>query len=196
MKNPKHLTKSDVEGLRGELFHMILFSMAWALIGEYALNFSDYAVGAALNLIIAVGLTLYTIKLYQLEDDLDEYPEFEDRSVLRRDRLYAMIFVFEAVAVFITWGLILKLGHDNWLICCFAGIAGLHFFPLARVIRQNSYYWLGAWLCGLSTAGYLLLSSGKVSDYYVNWVVGYGCAIGAAVDGVWIMLKTRRDLKR
>jgi len=194
MRNPEQLTKSDIEALRGELFHMILFSLAWALIGEYVLNFTDYAAGAGLILIIVVGLALYTIKLYKVEDELEEYAGFEDRTVLRKDRLYAIIFVFESVAIFITWALIFKLGHENWLICCFAGIAGLHFFPLARVIRQNSYYWLGVWLCALSVGGLLLLISGKMPEDEVDWIVAYGCAAGGAFDGIWIMWKTRRTL--
>lgn len=61
MKSPKQLTKSNVEGLRGELFHMILFSLTWALIGEYVLNFADYAAGAGLILIIVVGLTFHLL---------------------------------------------------------------------------------------------------------------------------------------
>jgi hypothetical protein len=196
MKYTKKLTKGDVEGVRGELFHMILFSLAWALIGEYVLDFRDYAIGAGLILIVVVGLALYSVKLYQLEDDLEDYADFEDRRVIKQDRLYALIFVFEAVAVLVTWSLILKLGHDNWLICCYALIAGLHFLPLARVIRQNSYYLLGVWICALSVAGYLLLSSGKMADYQVNTLVAYGCALGAAVDGLVIMLKTRMALRR
>ncbi|WP_431215987.1 hypothetical protein ACQ86N_15850 [Puia sp. P3] len=42
----KTLTQWDVEGLRGELFHMILFAMALVLIGEYSLDFKDYAAAA------------------------------------------------------------------------------------------------------------------------------------------------------
>src|ERR1700756_2753434 len=113
MKDTKELTKSDVEALRGELFHMILFSLAWALIGEYVLDFRDYAIGGGLILATVVVLALYSIKLYQLEDDLPESLSFEDLRILKQDRLYALIFVFEAVAILVTWALILKLGHDN-----------------------------------------------------------------------------------
>jgi hypothetical protein len=196
MKDTKELTKTDVESLRGELFHMILFSLAWALIGEYVLDFRDYAIGVGLILAAVVGLALYSIKLYQLEDDLPGVVAFENRRVLKQDRLYALIFVFEAVAIFVTWGLILKLGHDNWLICCFALIAGLHFLPLAWVIHQRSYYVLGVWITALSVAGYLLLSSARVADYYANTLVAYGCAAGAAIDGIGIVLKTRKALRR
>jgi hypothetical protein len=196
MKDTKELTRNDVEALRGELFHMILFSLTWALIGEYVLDFRDYAIGAGLTLATVVALALYSIKLYQLEDDLPERAAFEDRRLFKQDRLYALIFVFEAVAILVTWSLILKFGHENWLICCYALIAGLHFLPLARIIHQRSYYLLGLWITALSVAGYLLLSSGKVVDYFPNTLVAYGCAAGAAVDGIVIMLKTRKALRR
>jgi hypothetical protein len=196
MKDTKELTKTDVEGMRGELFHMILFSLAWALIGEYVLDFRDYAIGVGLILAAVVGLALYSIKLYQLEDDLPGVVAFEDRPVLKQDRLYALIFVFEAVAILITWAVILKLGHENWLICCFAVVAGLHFLPLARVIRQRSYYLLGVWIIALSVAGYFMLSSDRFPDYYANTLVAYGCAAGAAIDGIGIMFKSRKALRR
>jgi hypothetical protein len=186
------LTKRDVEGLRGELFHMILFAMAWALIGEYSLNFSDYVLGAGLVLVVVICLALYSIKLYNLEDSLrDKVAAAGDTKEIKHDRSYALILVFEGVAVLVTWILVLNFHHKNWLISCFALIAGLHFFPLARLIRQNSYYFLGAWICVIAVAGYLLLSSGKMADYQANTLVAYGCAVGAAVDGIGIMVRAR-----
>ena len=186
------LTKRDVEGLRGELFHMILFAMAWALIGEYLLNFRDYVLGAGLVLVVVVCLALYSTKLYNLEDSLrNKVAAAGDTKEIKRDRSYALILVFEGVAVLVTWILVLNFHHKNWLISCFALIAGLHFFPLARLIRQNSYYFLGAWICVIAVAGYLLLSSGKMADYQANTLVAYGCAVGAAVDGIGIMVRAR-----
>jgi hypothetical protein len=169
MKDMKALTKMDVEGLRGELFHMILFSMAWVLMGEYLLNFRDYAIGAMLVLVVVVRLALYSIKLYDLEEVLDRnVTAAADRKDIKRDRFYALILVFEGVAILVTWMLMLNFGRTNWLITGFALIAGLHFFPLARVIRQNSYYLLGIWICILAVAGYILISSGALEDYYAN----------------------------
>jgi len=171
---------------------MILFAMAWALIGEYSLNFSDYVLGAGLVLVVVICLALYSIKLYNLEDSLrDKVAAAGDTKEIKHDRSYALILVFEGVAVLVTWILVLNFHHKNWLISCFALIAGLHFFPLARLIRQNSYYFLGAWICVIAVAGYLLLSSGKMADYQANTLVAYGCAVGAAVDGIGIMVRAR-----
>jgi len=192
----KDLTKKDVEGLRGELFHMILFSMAWALIGEYLLNFRDYFLGAGLVLLVVVYLALYSIKFFNLEDGLrDKVAAGRDAKEIKRDRSYELILVFEGMAILVTWILLLKLHHKSWLISCFALIAGLHFFPLATLIRQNSYYLLGAWICILAVAGYLLLSAGLVADHIANTLVAYGCAAGAAIDGVGIMMRTRKALR-
>lgn len=191
----KHFTKREIEGIRGELFHMILFSMAWALIGEYALRFKDYAAGVAVILIVVVWLALFSIRLYDLEEDLPASPMPGEGGEVRRDRLYAIILVFEGMAVLVTWTLLLNWGYDNRLIPCFAGIAGLHFFPLARVIRQRSYYFLGIWVCFLAVAGYFLLSSGKMSDYNANALVAYGCAAGSVIDGLIMMAKASSFLR-
>jgi hypothetical protein len=188
----KELTKNEAEALRAELIHMILFSVAWAIIGEYILNFSDYAIGGGLVLVAAVCLGLYSIKLYKLEDNLksDAGSAFEAQQS-KRDRFYLLIFVFEVVAILATWILMLNFGHANWLISGFALVAGFHFFPLARVIAMKSYYLLGIWISMLAIVGYKLISSGMMPDQFVNVVIAYGCAAGALADGIWIMVKTR-----
>jgi hypothetical protein len=197
MTNLKKLTKSEVEGRRGELFHMILFSLAWALIGEYLLNFRDYAVGAGLVLLVVIRLALYSIKFYDLEEDIKDDFAFDlDRKEIKQDRSYALILLFEGVAILVSWVLLLNFGHENWLISAFALIAGLHFFPLAKVIHQNSYYFLGIWICILAIGGYLLISSGKTEDYIANTIVAYGCAAGSLVDGIVIMRRTRKALRQ
>jgi hypothetical protein len=195
----KKLTIQDVEGLRGELFHMILFSLAWALIGEYILDFRDYAAGAGVTLIVVVCLALYSIRLYNLEDNIQKGPVGESDAapkLMKRDRLYALILVFEGIAVLVTWMILLNHARGNWIVAAFALIAGLHFFPLARLIRLGSYYLLGAWVCLLAIGGYWLLYTGRVDDHVANTWVAYGCALGGLMDGLGIMVRTRMALKR
>ncbi|HLZ88855.1 MAG TPA: hypothetical protein VKQ52_16485 [Puia sp.] len=194
----KKLSVKDIETFRGELFHMILFSMAWCLIGEYVLDFRDYAVGLIVVLIAVVWLALYSIRLYDLEGALGENsePAFAAGTDVqrRRDRQYALILLFEGIAVLLTWSILLKHGRDNWVIPSFAFIAGLHFFPLARVIRLPSYYYLGAWICLLTVAGYLLFASGRLEDRDASALIAYGCAAGSVLDGIVIVFRVRREL--
>lgn len=160
------------------------------------MNFRDYVLGAGLVLLVVVYLALYSIKLFNLQDSLrDKVTAAGKAREIKRDRAYALILVFEGVAILVTWILMLNFHHKNWLISCFALIAGLHFFPLARLIRQNSYYFLGTWICILAVAGYLLLSLGLVADHIANTLVAYGCAAGGAADGVGIMTRTRTALR-
>lgn len=155
------------------------------------------ASGAMLVLVVVVRLALYSIKLYDLEEGLDRnMTAATDNKEIKRDRLYALILVFEGVAILVTWILMLNFGRTSWLIPGFALIAGLHFFPLAGVIRQNSYYLLGIWICILAVSGYLLISSGALEDYYANTLVAYGCAAGAVIDGMVIMRRTHNRLRQ
>jgi hypothetical protein len=191
------LTQQNVEGQRSELFHMILFAMPWVMIGEYSWDFNDYALGAIIVLIMVVWLALYSIKLYELEDDLPE-DESIDLYALdpakekKRQWLFALIFIFEGIAILITWSILLKWHRDHWLIPCFAFIAGLHFFPLARVIRHHSYYILGIWICLVAAAGLMLLNRDIITFQIANTLIAYGCAVGAIVDGVAVMIRTQR----
>ncbi|HVU99045.1 MAG TPA: hypothetical protein VHE34_27675 [Puia sp.] len=191
-------TVNDIEGIRGELFHMILFSMAWAMMGEYIIDFTDFAMGVILTLICVVFLALYSIRLYDLEGELEELGRisfYSDQGEKRRDRSYALILLFEGIAVLVSWSILLKYGHDNWVIPAFALIAGLHFIPLARLIRQTSYYYLGVWISLLAVVCYWLFMSGRIDDRLANTVIAYGCAAGSVLDGIAIIFRARRQLQ-
>jgi hypothetical protein len=195
------LTQKSVEGQRSEIFHMILFAMPWVMIGEYSWDFSDYALAAILVLIMVVCLGLYSIKLYELEDSLPEDDmmdlyAMDHRQEKKREWLFALIFIFEGIAILITWMILLKWQRDHWLIPCFALIAGLHFFPLARVIRHNAYYILGIWICLVAIGGFLLLYQGIISFQIANTLISYGCTVGAIVDGFGVMVRTQKNSKR
>src|ERR1700743_2379768 len=105
----KGLTQEKVDGLRGELFHMILFSMAWVLIGEQVFNFRDYAAGAGVVLVVVVWLALSSERLYDIEGGLPLDAGGAGRGRIRRDQLFAGILFFEGVAILVTWILLL-----NW----------------------------------------------------------------------------------
>lgn len=197
----KKLTQTDAERLRGEIFHMILFSLAWVLIAEYMLHFRDYALGALVILVVVVTLALFSIRLYDLEENLAVTGESETIAsgryrARKNDRLYALILIFEGIAVLVTWTILLNRGKDVWVIPAFAAIAGLHFFPLAKVIGLRSYYGLGIWICLLAAAGYLLMQNGTLDAETGNAVIAYGCALGSAVDGLAIMGRIRLELKK
>ena len=208
----KGLTREKVDGLRGELFHMILFSMAWVLIGEQVYNFRDYAVGAGVVLAAVVWLALYSNRLYEIEDGLPLDAggagigtrlglgpgdgSGHGRRRIRRDQLFAGILFFEGVAILVTWILLLNWGHSNWMISLCGLVAGLHFFPLAWSIHQNSYYFLGIWTCLVAMTGHWLIRSGNMIDHDANVLVAYGCALAAIVDGVGVIIRTRNLIKR
>ena len=226
----KGLTREKVDGLRGELFHMILFSMAWMLIGEQVFNFRDYALGAGVVLAVVVWLALYSNRLYEVEDRLPPDGGTVDRKGgpeagkggpgdgksgpggrigepagrngapggrkrMRRDQLFAGILFFEGVAILVTWILLLNWGHSNWMISMCALVAGLHFFPLAWSIHQQSYYFLGIWTSLVAITGYWLIRSGNLIDHDANVLVAYGCAAASVVDGVVVVIRTRNLIR-
>jgi hypothetical protein len=193
----KKLTRMSVEGQRSELFHMIIFAMPWVMIGEYSWDFSDYALGAVIVLIMVVMLGLYSMKLYELEDRLPVEDPTNHRvrtpaQENKRQWLFAIIFILEGMAILITWMILLKWHREHWLIPCFAFIAGVHFLPLARAIRHNSYYILGIWVCVVAIAGFLALYHHIFTVEIVNTLVSYGCAIGAIVDGFGVVIRTHK----
>src|SRR5690348_2076407 len=92
------ITKSEIETTRGEIFHMILFAMAWVMIGEYAVDFRDHILPAVIVLVAVVILALYSISLYNLEEDLQDDSPRVVTSGKRRIGVtsrYAIIFVLE-----------------------------------------------------------------------------------------------------
>lgn len=173
---------------------MILFAMAWVMIGEYAIDFGDYIVAAVVILVAVVILALYSISLYHLEYDLEDRVEPATTRGKRPNGVtsrYALIFILEGVAVMATWMILIRTGHEKWLVPCFALIAGLHFFPLAALIRVKSYHFLGAAICFFAIVGYWLVSSGRLPQDVGNAVIAYACAAGAVIDGTWIATRTK-----
>lgn len=177
---------------------MILFAMAWVMIGEYAIDFRDHVVAAVVVLAAVVILALYSVSLYNLEDLLQDYSPAATMPGKRRIGIasrYAIIFIVEGIAVMATWMILIRTGHEKWLVPSFALIAGLHFFPLAAVIRLKSYYFLGAAITLIAALGYWLVSSGKMEQNISDAFIAYACAAGAVIDGGWITLKTKNRAK-
>lgn len=188
------MTSNDVERLRGELFHMILFAMAWVMIGEYAIDFRDYVIPAVIVLAAVVILAFYSISLYNLEDKLQDDGTYLIARGKKRTGVtsrYAVIFILEGVAIMATWMILIRTGNEMWLVPCFALIAGLHFIPLAGVIRVKSYYFLGTVITLVAIAGYWLISSGKIVHSAGNAIIAYACAAGAVIDGGWIAIRAK-----
>jgi hypothetical protein len=115
---------------------------------------------------------------------------------MRNDQLFAWILVFEGIAILVTWILLLNRGYSSWMISLCGLVAGLHFFPLAWSVHQNSYYLLGIWTCLLSAAGYWLISTGHMVDRDANVLVADGCAAGSAIDGLGVIVRTRQLIRR
>ncbi|HLI93888.1 MAG TPA: hypothetical protein VKU83_09770, partial [Puia sp.] len=129
----RNLTRDDLEGARAEMFHMILFAMAWVTIGEYTVHFRDFLVPAVLVLIAVIVLGQRSTRFYELEGELPEAPAetgSEGRARKRTFQRYLWMFLLEGIAIMATWMVLLRVGHQEWLVSAFALIAGLHFFPL------------------------------------------------------------------
>lgn len=194
----RRFSKGEVEAARGEIFHMILFAMAWVMIGEYAIDFGDHILPAIVVLTAVVALALYSVSLYNLEDNLEDVKSLPTAPGKRRIGItsrYVLIFVLEGVAVMVTWMILIHVGREMWLVPCFALIAGLHFFPLAGVIRVKSYYFLAVAITLIAVIGYWLISSGRIAQDTGNALMAYGCAAAAVIDGGWIALRTKARVK-
>jgi hypothetical protein len=193
----RQLTRDDLEAARAKIFHMILFAMAWVMIGEYGIHFRDYAAAAGIVLVSVVLLGLQTIQLYDLESELPApLGEMVGEAGQRRKRfrLNVTIFIFEGAAIMATWMILLRQGRTDWLVPGFALIAGLHFIPLAMVSHLSSYYLLGVWICLLAVIGYLLPGWGSLPVAGSNALIAYGCAAGAIADGVSVVSGIKKKI--
>jgi hypothetical protein len=193
----RQLTRNDFEAARAKIFHMILFAMAWVMIGEYCIHFRDYAAAGGIVLVSVVLLGLQTIKLYDLESELPApLGEMVGEAGHRRKRfrLNVTIFIFEGAAIMATWMILLREGRTDWLVPGFALIAGLHFIPLAMVSHLSSYYLLGVWICLLALIGYLLPGWGALPVAGSNALIAYGCAAGAIADALSVVSGIKKKI--
>ena len=104
-------------------------SIIWMLIAYFVGNFSNgVVIGMAFALIILlIGAAVYTLQ------QAKEHPIPQDDAAL--GKWFGIIFSIEGIAIGIGSGILAVLGQELWIVPWVALVVGLHFLPLARLLK-------------------------------------------------------------
>jgi hypothetical protein len=89
-------------------------------------------------------------------------------------RRYAIIVAAAFAAAGLGSYVLVATGQSEFITVWIAGVVGLHFFPLAPVLRDRPLYVLGVLMCGVALAG---LITGLASGVAASTVVGTGAGV-------------------
>jgi hypothetical protein len=154
-------TESDLA--RRAIGAMFLFPFGGAWLAYYVFRVSGWNVAALVVVTLAtVGLFALAYSRYK-KHHLALKAESPSPAQKKADKLFNIINASQWIAIFIVGNVLNNVGLFRWFVPCIMLIVGLHFIPLARILRNPPHYFTGAALIAAAVAYPLLTPSGPVS---------------------------------
>jgi len=190
-------SKAAVFGAANGVAFMAFFGALWASIGIVGTQ----NIGVPALLVVPGLMTLILLfgafSLFGKARRMDNAATpAEKENANRTNRRFGLIFGLEGLAIMIASVLCNLFDRFEIFFPIMAIIVGLHFFPLARLFRENFYVGTGVVLCVLGIVSFFIpldASIGDVSIVARSAVIGYGSALTLWVTGlrIWIALRRR-----
>jgi hypothetical protein len=134
----------------------------------------------ALGAIAVVALVLCVAGVIQFRTNMEAYwLEAKAPSGKRASRAMGIVNAVQWLSIF-ALALFLPKGYEKWFVPLVIGIIGIHFIPLAIVLRYRPYYYTALALLGLAVLYPLLASLGPTSPVgflgagAILWVTALG----------------------
>ncbi|HVI45350.1 MAG TPA: hypothetical protein VM802_10785 [Chitinophaga sp.] len=185
--------RNQLESVLGGLSFMIIFTAAWMIIGEVTLHGRDHwLIGVTFALIVLSFLVFY-VKFYSTAKKLPKESVVGSADEKAKSKRFTTIFIAEGVGILVVKNVLANTGHDNLFIPAVALIVGIHFFPLAKVFNRKFDYYMGAFVCMIAIAGFVLAGNGYPA-YVTTSVISIGCAFATSGYGIMMILKGNKIL--
>lgn len=194
------LPKTAVFGAANGVMFMTFFGALWASIGIIG----SHGLGAPWLLVLSVVVTLIlligAISLFGKAHNMNNafIPKVSEHWK-KINRKFGLIFGLEGLAIFITSVICNIINHFEVFFPIMAIIVGIHFFPLAKLFRENFYYGTGGVLCILGVITFLLPTNVTVSNVTLiatSTFIGFGSALTLWLTGLRIWITMLKQLKQ
>jgi hypothetical protein len=183
--NSTNLSKKQVDDMTGSLLLMIVFTAIWVIIAESVIAGRDYGLITIVLGAVIIYLVVNYGRLSKLSHSLPT-GQVDTEAEKAKTKKFYIILAVEGIAIFVVKNVLVNTGHNNLFFPCFALIVGLHFFPLAKLFNRSFYYAVGVWICLVAITGFMLTGM-KLPVYLPVAIIGIGCALGTAANGVRIV---------
>jgi len=156
-------TTSDSDLARRAIGAMFLFSFGGAWLGYYVFQVAGWnAAALVLVALTTTGLVTFAYDRYRKHRSSLK-AEAPSPAQKKADKLFNIINVSQWVAIFIVGNVLNNVGLLRWFVPCIMLIVGLHFLPLAHILRYPVHYVTGAALIVVAVAYPLVAASGPES---------------------------------
>lgn len=194
------LPKAAVFGAANGVMFMTFFGALWASIGIIG----SHGLGDPWSLVLSGIMTLIlltgAISLFGKARNMNHAATAEDREHWRKiNRKFGLIFGLEGLAIFIASVICNMTNNFEVFFPIMAIIVGIHFFPLARLFRENFYYGTGVMLCILGVITFFLPMNATVNNVTLiatSTFIGFGSALTLWVTGLRIWTAMLKQLKQ
>ncbi|CAG7659213.1 hypothetical protein ACFQI7_37715 [Paenibacillus allorhizosphaerae] len=194
------LPKAAVFGAANGVMFMTFFGALWASIGIIGSRGLGDPWSLVLSSIVTLILLSGAISLFGKARNMNHASTPEEREHWRKiNRKFGLIFGLEGLAIFIASMICNIINNFEVFFPIMAIIVGIHFFPLARLFRENFYYGTGVMLCILGVITFFLPMNATVNNVTLiatSTFIGFGSALTLWVTGLRIWTAMLKQLKQ
>ncbi|MFE6076495.1 DUF7010 family protein [Paenibacillus sp. NPDC057886] len=194
------LPKAAVFGAANGVMFMTFFGALWASIGIIG----SHGLGDPWSLVLSGIMTLIllsgAISLFGKARNMNHAATPEEIEQRRNiNRKFGLVFGLEGLAIFIASVICNMINYFEVFFPIMAIIVGIHFFPLARLFRENFYYGTGITLCILGVITFFLPINATVNNVSLiatSTFIGFSSALTLWVTGLRIWTAMLKQLKQ
>jgi hypothetical protein len=194
------LPKAAVFGAANGVMFMTFFGALWSAIGIIGSNKLGAPWLLVLSGIVTLTLLIGAISLIGKARNMNHVTKPKEREMRNKvNRKFGMICGLEGLAILIASVLCNLFDRFEVFFPIMAIIVGVHFFPLARLFRENFYYGTGIVLSILGIISLFIplnTTLGDVSLIARSTFIGFGSALTLWVTGLRIWITMLKQLKK
>ncbi|MGY4538449.1 hypothetical protein ACVW0P_002869 [Mucilaginibacter sp. UYNi724] len=181
------LPKGAVKGTAIGLFMMAFFTMVWAGIAYGGLHGDVYALLLFVFPLLSVFFVIKGIALFKIAKNFPDSASEADKAEQKRiGKWFGMTFGAEALGIFIGIKIAVNLGYPELTIPVMALVAGLHFYPMAKIFKRTVDYYLATWSTLFALCSIVFTLKKLMPANYILVFLGVGLAITTSCYGLYM----------
>ena len=185
-----------IKGTADGLSLMILFTLIWTIIAMVAVGDWSHRSFGLIFLVIITSFVIYYFKFNRIIKPFkDKLKDEETPENKKRDKIFLIIFIIEGFLILVLKNVLVNIKMDYLFISGFALIVGLHFFPLGKLFHRKIDYYIASWITIIAILGIFMSFYRQFDQNIITAFIGFGCAIGTSIMGIFMVLYCRLNIK-
>lgn len=170
---------------------MSLFTLVWAALAFISLSNNPYSYALLLFLVLCIVMIRRALLLFKAAKLVPKDSVEGGAEQKKRDKRFNYILIAEGVGIFLAVNIVNNIGHPELDVPAIALIVGLHFFPLAPLLKRNVLYVVAVWSTLVAVIAFLLSLNNLLPPYVIIAFTATGMAFATSGYGLYIAMSTR-----